>query len=205
MGCKIIVLEGADVKFVRELFYKQMRNAIWYSEEDFCNVSLEEKALIGGEGKIVLTTFSRFVIRVIADAKKRGKKPIVCLDDFVAHVDFATEIDEYVLPLLEVCEAVIYFGTPATSLMLRESGLPVEYYGTDVYYNGAVYEADEYPIEEGKTFTGGAWSPDLFKNKEECLAFLKAAYSSGFKKPIYEINTVCVGRGWKVLDTWTGE
>ena len=61
-----------------------------------------------------------------------------------------------------------------------------------IYYNGGVYAADN------KSHTG--WDPSLFKNKEDCLAYLKSHYGNDFISPVYTIDTVHVGSGWELVD-----
>ena len=62
----------------------------------------------------------------------------------------------------------------------------------DIYYNGGVYAADN------KSHTG--WDPSLFKNIEDCLAYLKSHYGNDFISPVYTIDTVHVGSGWELVD-----
>jgi hypothetical protein len=40
----------------------------------------------------------------------------------------------------------------------------------------------------------------LFKNKEDCLAYLKSHYGNDFISPVYTIDTVRVGSGWELVD-----
>ena len=102
-------------------------NPAYYSEHDFTNVSDEDRARYGGEGKIILNTFGRFVVRTIADAKSCGDKLTVVIEDFLPRIDEAVDIAEYIRPLFEVSVFIFYFAEDKNSVKrLRESGLTVE-------------------------------------------------------------------------------
>jgi hypothetical protein len=62
----------------------------------------------------------------------------------------------------------------------------------NVFYNGRVEENGD----ENKS----GWDPSLFKNKEDCLAYLKSHYGNDFISPVYTIDTVHVGSGWELVD-----
>lgn len=103
-------------------------NPAYYSEHDFTNVSDEDRVRFGGESKIIINTFARFVVRTIADAKITGRKPVVLIDDFVSRIDEAVDIaEEYIKPLFEVSTLIIYFAERKSSVeRLRASGLTVK-------------------------------------------------------------------------------
>lgn len=105
---------------------KHHKNPACYTEYDFTNVSDEDRVRFGGESKIIINTFARFVVQTIADAKT-SKKPVVLIDDFISRVDEAMDISEYIKPLFEVSVMIIYFAEDKNSVKrLRESGLTVE-------------------------------------------------------------------------------
>ena len=62
----------------------------------------------------------------------------------------------------------------------------------DIYYNGCVHEADN-ELNIG-------WDPALFRNKEDCLTYLKSHYRDDFSAPVYIIETVKIGDGWEVIN-----
>ena len=127
MENKIFVFEGRHTRETKDGFMRRLKNPACYTEYDFTNVSDEDRVRLGGAGKLILSTFSRFVVRTIADAKKRGDKALVVIEDFLPRIDEAIEISEYIRPLFEVSDMIIYFAEDKNSVKrLRESGLTVE-------------------------------------------------------------------------------
>ena len=127
MEDKIYVIEGRHTREAKDGFVRCLKKPACYTEYDFTNVSGEDRARFGGEGKIILNTFSRFVVRTIADAKICGDKVLVVIEDFLPRIDEAADISEYIRPLFEVSAMIIYFAEDKNSVKrLRESGLTVE-------------------------------------------------------------------------------
>ena len=127
MENKIYVFECSSRETKDEVI-KHLKNPAYYSEHDFTNVSDEDRVRFGGESKIIINTFARFVVQTIADAKRTGKKPVL-IDDFISRVDEAIDISEYIKPLFEVSTLIIYFAERKISVeRLRASGLYVEIY-----------------------------------------------------------------------------
>ena len=127
MEDKIYVFEGRYTRETKDGFMKYIKKPACYTEYDFTNVSNEDRARFGGEGKIILNTFARFVVRTIADAKSCGDKLPVIIEDFLPRIDEAVDIAEYIKPLFEVSVMIIYFAKDKSSAKrLRESGLTVE-------------------------------------------------------------------------------
>ena len=129
MENKIYVIEGRHTRETKDGFMRHLKNPACYTEYDFTNVSDEDRVRFGGgEGKVIQTTFSRFVVRTIADAKICGDKVLVVIEDFLAKMDAeAIDISEYIRPLFEVSAMIIYFAEDKNSVKrLRESGLTVE-------------------------------------------------------------------------------
>ena len=129
MENKIYVFECSSRETKDEVI-KHLKNPAYYSEHDFTNVSDEDRVRFGGESKIIINTFARFVVRTIADAKRTGKNPVVLIDEFISRVDEAIDIsEEYIKPLFEVSTLIIYFAERKSSVeRLRASGLHVEIY-----------------------------------------------------------------------------
>lgn len=126
---KIYVFEGRYTRETKDGFMNHLKNPACYTEYDFTNVSNEDRARYGGEGKIILNTFGRFVVRTIADAKSCGDKLSVVIEDFLPRIDEAVDISEYIKPLFEVSTLIIYFAERKSSVeRLRASGLHVEIY-----------------------------------------------------------------------------
>ena len=127
MKDKIYVFECSSREMKDEVI-KHLKNPAYYSEHDSTNVSDEDRVRFGGESKIIINTFARFVVQTIADAKRTGKKPVL-IDDFISRVDEAMDISEYIKPLFEVSTLIIYFAERKSSVeRLRASGLHVEIY-----------------------------------------------------------------------------
>ena len=127
MENKIYVFEGRYTRETKDGFMKYIKKPACYTEYDFTNVSNEDRARYGGEGKIILNTFGRFVVRTIADAKSCGDKLPVVIEDFLPRIDEAVDIAEYIRPLFEVSVIIFYFAEDKNSAKrLRESGLNVE-------------------------------------------------------------------------------
>ena len=126
MENKICVFEGRYTRETKDGVMRRLKKPACYTEYDFTNVSDEDR-VIGGEGKIILNTFSRFVVRTIADAKNCGDKVLVVIEDFLTRIDEAVDISEYIKPLFEVSAMIIYFAEDKNSVKrLRENGLTVE-------------------------------------------------------------------------------
>ena len=129
MDDKIYVFEGKYTRETKDGFMKYIKNPACYTEYDFTNVSNEDRARLGGEGKIILNTFARFVVKTIADAKSCGDELLVVIEDFLPRIDEAVDVAEYIKPLFEVSVMIIYFAEDEKSAKrLRESGLTVEVY-----------------------------------------------------------------------------
>ena len=127
MDNKIYIIEDRQTRETKDVFMRRFKKPACYTEYDFTNVSNEDRARFGGEGKIILNTFARFVVRTIADAKSCGDKFMVVIEDFLPRVDEAVDIAEYIKPLFEVSVMIIYFAKDKSSAKrLRESGLTVE-------------------------------------------------------------------------------
>lgn len=127
MENKIHVFEGRYTRETKDGFMKYIKKPACYTEYDFTNVSNEDRARFGGEGKIILNTFARFVVKTIADAKSCGDKLPVVIEDFLPRIDEAVDIAEYIKPLFGVSVMVFYFAEDKNSVKrLRESGLTVE-------------------------------------------------------------------------------
>ena len=127
MEDKIYVFEGRYTRETKDGFMKYIKKPACYTEYDFTNVSNEDRARLGGEGKIILNTFARFVVKTIADAKSCGDKLPVIIEDFLPRIDEAVDIAEYKRPLFEVSVIIFYFAEDKNSVKrLRESGLNVE-------------------------------------------------------------------------------
>lgn len=127
MENKICVFEDRHTRETKDGFMKRLKKTACYTEYDFTNVSDEDRVRFGGEGKIILNTFARFVVRTIADAKNCGNKVLVVIEDFLPRIDEAVDISEYIKPLFEVSAMIIYFAEDKNSVKrLRESGLTVE-------------------------------------------------------------------------------
>ena len=130
MENKIYVFEGRYTRETKDGFMRRLKKAACYTEYDFTNVSDEDRVRFGGgESKIITNTFTRFVVRTIADAKICGDKVLVVIEDFLPRIDEAEAIDisEYIKPLFEVSAMIIYFAEDKNSVKrLRESGLTVE-------------------------------------------------------------------------------
>ena len=123
---KIYVFEGRYTRETKDGFMNHLKNPACYTEYDFTNISNEDRARFGGEGKIILNTFARFVVKTIADAKCGDKLPVV-IEDFLPRVDEAVDVSEYIKPLFDVSVSIFYFAEDKNSLKrLRESGLNVE-------------------------------------------------------------------------------
>lgn len=107
---RITIFYGTSKKLdsYKELIYKKI-NHVDYTEYDFHNVSHEDRVRFGGEGKIVINTFTRFVVKTIAEIKSRKVKSVTAfVDSFIGRIDESVDITEYISPLLEVCD-VFYF------------------------------------------------------------------------------------------------
>ena len=107
---RITVLYGSSKKLdsFKELICKKI-NHVDYTEYDFHNVSHEDRVRFGGEGKIVINTFARFVVKTIAEIKIGKVKNVTAfVDSFIGRIDESVDITEYISPLLEVCD-VFYF------------------------------------------------------------------------------------------------
>ena len=127
MENKICVFEGRYTRETKDGFIRRLKKPACYTEYDFTNVSNEDRARFGGEGKIILNTFARFVVRTVADAKNCGDKALVVIEDFLPRIDEAIDISEYIRPLFEVSAMIIYFAEDKNSVnRLRESGMTVE-------------------------------------------------------------------------------
>ena len=80
-----------------------------YTEYDFHNASHEDRVRFGGEGRIVINTFARFVVKTIAEIKSGKVKSVTAfVDSFIGRIDESVDVTEYISPLLEVCD-VFYF------------------------------------------------------------------------------------------------
>ena len=107
---RITVLYGSSKKLdsFKELICKKI-NHVDYTEYDFHNVSHEDRVRFGGEGKIIVNTFARFVVKTIADVKSENLKGATAfVDGFISRIDESIDVAEYTSPLLEVCD-VFYF------------------------------------------------------------------------------------------------
>ena len=107
---RITIFYGTSKKLdsYKELIYKKI-NHVDYTEYDFHNVSHEDRVRFGGEGKIVINTFARFVVKTIAEIKSGKVKSVTAfVDSFIGRIDESVDITEYISPLLEVCD-VFYF------------------------------------------------------------------------------------------------
>jgi hypothetical protein len=123
---KIYVFEGRTQEEKNE-FLRVLKKVAFYTEDDFTKVSDEDRVRFGGESKIIINTFARFVVRTIADAKIAGRKPVVLIDDFASRIDEAFDVSAYIKPLFDVSMMIIYFAEHKSSVdRLRESGLTVK-------------------------------------------------------------------------------
>ena len=107
---RITIFYGTSKKLdsYKELIYKKI-NRVDYTEYDFHNVSHEDRVRFGGEGKIVINTFARFVVKTIAEIKSGKVKSVTAfVDSFIGRIDESVDITEYISPLLEMCD-VFYF------------------------------------------------------------------------------------------------
>ena len=107
---KITIFYGTGKKLdsFKELLHEKI-NHVDYTEYDFHNVSREDRFRFGGEGKIVINTFARFVVKTIAEIKSGKVKSVTAfVDSFIGRIDESVDITEYISPLLEVCD-VFYF------------------------------------------------------------------------------------------------
>ena len=107
---RITVLYGSSKKLdsFKELVGKKI-NHVDYTEYDFHNVSHEDRVRFGGESKIIINTFARFVVKTIAEFKSRNLKCTTAfVDSFIGRIDESVDVTEYISPLLEVCD-VFYF------------------------------------------------------------------------------------------------
>ena len=107
---KFTIFYGTSKKLhsFKELVAKKISH-IAYTEYDFHNVSREDRFRFGGEGKIVINTFARFVVKTIAEVKSgKLKRATAFVDGFIARIDESVDVREYISPLLEVCD-VFYF------------------------------------------------------------------------------------------------
>ena len=109
---RITVLYGSSKKLnsFKELICKKI-NHVDYTKYDFHNVSHEDRVRFGGESKIIINTFARFVVKTIAEFKSRNLKSTTAfVDSFIGRIDEDESFDvtEYITPLFEVCD-VFYF------------------------------------------------------------------------------------------------
>ena len=107
---RITIFYGTSKKLdsYKELINKKI-NHVDYTEYDFHNVSHEDRVRFGGEGKIVINTFARFVVKTIAEIKSGKVKSVTAfVDSFIGRIDESVDITEYISPLLEMCD-VFYF------------------------------------------------------------------------------------------------
>ena len=108
---RITIFYGTRKKLdsYKELIYKKI-NHVDYTEYDFHNVSHEDRVRLGGEGKIVINTFARFVVKTIAEVKSGKLKRVTAfVDGFIGRIDDSVDVTEYISPLLlEACD-VFYF------------------------------------------------------------------------------------------------
>ena len=107
---KITIFYGTGKKLdsFKELLHEKI-NHVDYTEYDFHNVSHEDRVRFGGEGKIVINTFARFVVKTIAEIKSGKVKSVTAfVDSFIGRIDESVDVTEYISPLLEVCD-VFYF------------------------------------------------------------------------------------------------
>ena len=107
---KITVFFGTGNKLYsfKDLVAKKISH-ISYTEYDFHNVSREDRVRFGGEGKIVINTFARFVVKTIAEIKSGKVKSVTAfVDSFIGRIDESVDVTEYISPLLELCD-VFYF------------------------------------------------------------------------------------------------
>ena len=107
---KITIFYGTGKKLdsFKELICKKI-NHVDYTEYDFHNVSHEDRVRFGGESKIIINTFARFVVKTIVEFKSRNLKCTTAfVDSFIGRIDESVDVTEYISPLLEVCD-VFYF------------------------------------------------------------------------------------------------
>ena len=108
---KITIFYGTGKKLdsFKELLHEKI-NHVDYTEYDFHNVSHKDRVRFGGEGKIIVNTFARFVVKTIADVKSENLKGATAfVDGFISRIDESIDVAEYISPLLlEACD-VFYF------------------------------------------------------------------------------------------------
>ena len=107
---KITIFYGTGKKLdsFKELLHEKI-NHVDYTEYDFHNVSHKDRVRFGGEGKIIVNTFARFVVKTIADVKSENLKGATAfVDGFISRIDESIDVAEYISPLLKVCD-VFYF------------------------------------------------------------------------------------------------
>ena len=123
---RITIFYGTSKKLdsYKELIYKKI-NHVDYTEYDFHNVSHEDRVRFGGEGKIVINTFARFVVKTIKSGKL--KRATAFVDGFIGRIDESVDITEYISPLLEVCDVFYFTGNKTDIKRLKE-------------FNATVYE-----------------------------------------------------------------
>ncbi len=110
----------------KKIALKKVKN-VYYSDCDFHNLCSEERCRLGGESKIVLATFSRFVGKTVADVKGNKACGITAfVDGFIGRIDEAVNVAEYIKPLLEVAD--VFYFTHNERDAERLFGLPVELY-----------------------------------------------------------------------------
>ena len=100
---KLIVFYGEkDLNIFKEMLSKKIDHTD-YDEIDFTNVSAEDRVRFGGEGRIVLNTLSRFIVRTLAEVKSGNldKHITAFIDGFISKVDESVDIVDYISALLE--------------------------------------------------------------------------------------------------------
>ena len=111
----------------KEILEKKTKH-VDYTEFDFHRVSHDERVRLGGEGKIVLSTFSRFVAATVSDVKDNNRLRGITafVDGFINRIDEFVNIAEYFKPLLDVCDVFYFTGNKGDADRL--SALPVDVY-----------------------------------------------------------------------------
>ena len=80
-----------------------------YTEYDFMDVTDEERLRLGGTGKIVLCSFSHFIIGVLAKLTSLHKPcKMAFVDSFVSLIDESVDVEAVMKPLLAVADVFIF-------------------------------------------------------------------------------------------------
>ena len=100
--------ERADIDRMKKTLGGKIEH-VDYTEYDFYDVTDEERARLGGEGKIVLCSFSHFIIGLLANVTSLSQiRAVAFVDSFLSRIDEAVDVEKVMKPLLSITDVFLF-------------------------------------------------------------------------------------------------